>query len=309
MDFGQLRRAFRGKIEEKKFPFITSSALSLGVGIAILGRRGGSDDHSIVGYVRRAGARICSFLREKNQVIPVLPPQERPRPTVVFDCEDFLVKKRFSFFNLDFLVTGRAFADLFLFHAAHIYELVHVSGSPGSFSRLLLHRIDPYGCISYKVYCKDKKTFSSEHLNRPLQRVVVVSTRENEYHKDFDGNTIKLERWSGDPEHGLLDLLNFLHSLHFMGIKDFRGTLRSYLGKDFCSAFEKVQKSIFVQRNMFSWDVGRRYRSRINEINEKRMKDFKRAKEIMDKDLPRRDTIEESSILQYVLGLATRLLI
>ncbi|ADM12378.1 uncharacterized protein Eint_100520 [Encephalitozoon intestinalis ATCC 50506] len=309
MDLEKLLGAFRSRMEEKRFPFITSSMLSLGVGIAILGRPNGAKDKSIMGYIKRAKEKACRFLQDPEPKTPVLPPQERPKPTVIFDCKDFLIKKRFSFFNLDFLVTKRAFTDLFLFHSAHIYELVHVSESSVGFSRFLLNRIDPYGCISYKVYCKDKKMFGSEHLNRPLEKVVVISTKENEYHKDFDENLLRLEKWRGGPEYGLLDLLNFLHNLHFTGISDFRGTLKSYLGKNFYSAFERVQKGIFVQRNLFSWDVEKRYRSRIKEINEKRMKDFEKAKKTMDADLQKRGVEEQSSVLGNLFDLVIKLLI
>ncbi|AFM99151.1 putative TFIIF-interacting CTD phosphatase [Encephalitozoon hellem ATCC 50504] len=299
----------KSKMEERRFPYITSSILSLGAAVAILGRPDGSKDQSIVGYIRRFKKKVYSFAREKDTGIPILPPQEQPKPTIIFDCEDFLVKKKFSFFSFDFLVTKRAFTDLFLFHSAHLYELVHASESPVSFSRHLLHRIDPYGCISYKVYCKDKKMFSSKHLNRPLEKVVVISTREDEYHEDFDDNILKLDKWPGSPERGLLDLLNFLHNLYFTRIEDFRGTLKSYLGKDFYSAYERVQKKIFVQRNLFSWNVEKRYRERINRIDEKRQKDFERAKEIMDRDLQGKDVKEEGSILGYVFGLGIKALI
>lgn len=303
-------QAFKSRIEERRFPYITSSLLSFGVGVAILGRPNDFKDQSIMGHIRRAKEKICRFVKEKDMGIPTLPPQEHPRPTIVFDCEDFLVKKKFSFFSFDFLVTKRSFTDLFLFHSAHIYELVHVSESSVGFSRCLLHRIDPYGCISYKVYCKDKKMFSSKHLNRPLERFVVVSTKEDEYHKDFNENILKLEKWQGEPEWGLLSLLNFLHNLHFVGVKDFRDTLKTYFGKNFYSAYERVQRSIFVQRNLFTWDVERKYRDRVNEINKKRQKDFEKAKRVMDMDLQDKGMKEEEgSILGYVFSLGIKALI
>lgn len=308
MGLAEFLKVLRSRVEEKRFPFITSSVLSLGAGIAILGRGGKSEGCGVIGYIVRAGGRMYRALTEEDRAIPTLPPQNQGRPTVVFDSEDFLVKKRFSPLRLDFLVAKRAFADPFLFHAAHIYELVHVSESPAGFSRLLLGRIDPYGCIAYKVYCKDKKMFAAKHLNRPLDKVVVISTKENEYHEDFGENTLRVGRWRGEAEHGLLDLLNFLHNLRFAGIEDYRGTLRSYFGKNFSSAFDKVQRRIFVQRNLFSWDVGRKYRDRVDEINKKRVCDFEDARVMMDADLRGRGSGEKSPALEFVLGLATKLL-
>ncbi|KAM0672895.1 mitochondrial inner membrane protein required for protein import [Ordospora colligata] len=186
---------------------------------------------------------------------------------------------------MDFFVSRRAFTDVFLFHAAHLYELIHVSESSTLFDKMMMHKMDPYGCISYKVYCKDKQRFEGKHLNRSLEKVVVVCTKDDEYHKDFSQNVLKLNKWSGEPEMGLFGLLNFLHSLYFSGINDFRPTLMSYTGKDFHEAFEKVQKAVFVSRNMFSWNTGRKYEGRVEEINRCRINDYESARKVMDKDV------------------------
>lgn len=296
-------RRIRERADGQRLPVVTASLLSIGVGTALLGRRRGSEDAS--GCLARMRDRIRGFFGENVHSVPILPPQSQRRPVLVFDATDLVARRKFSVLSLDFLVSKRAFADVFLFHTAHLYELIHVSESSSEFNRLLLHRLDPYGCISYKVFCEDKKRLTGRHLNRPLEKVVALSTREGEYHSDLSENTLRINRWKGDAENGLLDLVNFFYNLHFVGAEDFRGTIRSYFGKDFYPTFSRVQKSIFVNRNLFCWDVERRYRERIDEINRKRMEDFEGARTVMDAGLK---TEEKWSVLGYAFELAVKCL-
>lgn len=299
-------RGLRDRMKTKGFPVITTSLLSLGAGVVVLGRPEDPSDRSAGGYLRRAGIYAYKLIKEKGGQIPVLPPQCHPKPVVVFDCSELLLKRDFSFFSFDFLVARRAFTDIFLFHTAHLYELIHVSECSSRFNRLLLQRMDPYGCISYKVYCGDKKKFTSQHLNRPLEKTVVISTRHGEYHEDFNSNVVRLGKWSGKPECGLLDLVNFLYSLHFINVEDFRNTLRSYWGKEFYSTFNKVQENIFVSRNLFTWNTRKKYKKRIEEINRKRVEDFQRAREKMDKDLKENPKDGEGSTSGWILGFVVK---
>lgn len=295
---------FKDKTESGGFPAVTASLLSLGTGIAILGRsekNGGGP----VGYLKRAGNKMYSFLRKGQNHIPTLPSQDKARPVLMFDCSAFLLKKNFSFFSLDFLVTKRAFSDVFLFHTAHLYELIHISDSQTDFNRLLLQKIDPYGCISYKIYCEDKKMFTKKHLNRPLEKTVVISTKDDEYNKDFNENILVLKPWQGRQEPGLLDLINFLYNLHFINVVDFRSTIKSYWRKDFHSVFDRVQERIFTQRNIFTWNVRKRYKEKIDELNRKRIEEFKKAKNVMDADL-RGGKTEETSVLGHILDAVTK---
>ncbi|KAH9411488.1 hypothetical protein HK407_05g08630 [Ordospora pajunii] len=298
------------KAGKQSMPRITPMLISLGIGIGFLGRRKCSDvsDGTLAaGYIRRAGKRVWSAISGEEDAVATIPKQEQNRPALMFDSSTLLLNKRFWPFSMDFFVSRRAFADVFLFHAAHLYELIHVSESSTLFDRMMMHKMDPYGCISYKVYCRDKKRLEGKHLNRPLEKVVVICTKDNEYHSDFSQNVLRLNRWNGEPETGLFGLLNFLHSLYFSGINDFRPTLMSYTGKDFHKAFEEVQKAIFVGRNMFSWNAGRKYEGRVEEINKCRIRDYDDARRLMDKDVKHIDS-NESGLPGFgsILSLAAR---
>jgi mitochondrial import inner membrane translocase subunit TIM50 len=291
-------------IKAEGFPYITASLLSLGIGVGLAGVPHPGEGRDPLSYLKRAAERVSRLLR-RDESMPVLPPQKEPKPVVLFDQDGVLSRRTFSLFDLDFLYTRRPFSDLFLFHTAHLYELVSVSGSVSSTSREVLRDIDPYGCISYKIFCGNKRLFNKSHLSgRPLERLVVLATRESEYHEDFRDNVLNIGGWDGSSEGRLLDLINFLYNLHFAGITDFRGTIRSYTGKDFFTAFSAVQRRLFRSRNMFQWNTDAKYEARVREINETRMKEYAKAKAVMDRDLKR-----ESSGSGDIFGLALRMLL
>jgi mitochondrial import inner membrane translocase subunit TIM50 len=294
-------RNIKRQLEAEGFPYITASLLSLGVCIGLTGSPCPGESKGPFDYLKRSAKRIYKLLSRDGETIHALPPQKEAKPVIMFDQNEILTRRSFSFFDLDFLYAKRPFSDVFLFHTAHLYELVNVCDLMSSTDRGILQEIDPYGCISYKMFCSSKKMLTREHLGgRPVERLVVLTTKENEYHEDFRDNVLNIGRWSGAPEHRLLDLVNFFYNLHFAGIKDFRSTIKSYSGMDFFAAFDSVQRRLFRSRNMFLWNTDLKYAAKVSEINEMRIGEYKRAKAVMDKDLKTGEGYA-SDVLSFVL--------
>lgn len=262
-------------------PRITPAVLLSAISAYAIARPNAEDaDGSPAAYGRRLLARVGHALLQPP-VVPEMPAQDRRRPTVIFDINGFLVSSRFSLSRFDFVFYKRAFCEEFLFSMAGHYELINISDMHAAEGTNLMDKIDPYGCVSYRLFTREKKNYTPMHLNRPLERLVVLSTRESEFNSAFESNTIRIPEWHGSADACLFDLLHFFNSLHYMKIDDFRPTIRSYEGKDFLASFKSTQKKLFNQRNLFS-PVD--FEGKLDAINEQRLLSYQSAKAGMEQN-------------------------
>jgi hypothetical protein len=137
---------------------------------------------------------------------------------------------------------------------------------------------------------------------------VLVSTREGEYNKDFDSNTIRIDRWKGELDTKMLDLLNFFSNLYFMNIKDWRNTISSYKCKNFFRAFDKVQKKVFKQMNIFTLNPEEKYRKRVEQVNSERINEFLKGKALMDEHIRKEKSLGEESFVGRTVNLCRGIL-
>jgi len=257
----------------------------------------------LLGRISRHTAPVTStFDRIKKALfvdsrIPVIPAQETPKPTIVFDFKDFLVCNRFSLRRFDLLPYRRAFCEEFLYNLVGHYELISVADTYPPEGSFLMPRIDPFGCITYRLYVQDKRAFTPAHLNRPLRRVVVLSTKQNEFSPAFADNTIHLPRWQGKNESALLDLVHFFNNLRFLNLSEYRPTIKSYGGRDFISFFRIVQEWLYNQRNMFSTT---RFSTKLADVNRRRISEYETARQGMETIRKSERPADYSSALYFV---------
>ncbi|KAF7684414.1 Mitochondrial import inner membrane translocase subunit TIM50-B [Astathelohania contejeani] len=224
------------------------------------------------------------FIKE-GEDIPILPKQQVPKPVVLFNPEDFLFKPKFNFLSFKFVSQPRIFSDVFLFHMAHLYELISISDMPVNVGEKLINSIDPYGCISYRLFIRNTHLFNEKHLNRPKDHLVVLSTGINTIHPDFKNHTINIPKWKGECDDFLLNMLNFFTNLYFSNLSSWKDTISSYKNKNFVETYEKIQKKLFRNRNFLSLNLDRDYKEKIWDINSERINEYKKAKIIMDQNI------------------------
>lgn len=293
--FAELMNRFHNSEYGKRVPTVTPAIILSGIGAcaALRSRR-----HDLKAILHSPLAFLRDSLLEKDTV-PVIPSQEKEKPVILFDINNFLSCDRFSLSRFDVTTLKRAYTEEFLFNTAHYYEIISVSDIYQPEGLKILDRIDPFGCISYRIFVKDKKAFKKENLNRPLSRLAVVSSMESEFHPDFDRNIIRLEKWSGANDSVLLDMVHFFTNLHYMNLRDYRATIESYQGSDFCTGFKGVLRRLFRHRNLFSqWQFGQK----LEEVNEKKIKDYEAAKSTLLK-LKARDGNIRAQVLRFLRDL------
>jgi len=278
---------------KKPLPVVTPSIiLAITTGIASLNARSST---------RSLFASPLSFLAQslfERPSVPVIPKTEKTKPVLLFDINNFLCCNRFSLQRFDIVTLKRAYADIFLYSNAHYYEMILVSDMPQFEGSKILDKLDPYGFISYRIFLNNKKEFDKSHLNRDIRRLAVISTSTNEFHSDFNNNLINIREWTGDYDRKLFDLIHFFTNLHYMDLKDFRKTIKSYQGHDFFATFRKAQKRLFNQRNLFSRN---NFDEKLAEVNEKKIMDYRKSEESFKRIKPNKDAIQDI-IVRFIKG-------
>lgn len=247
-------------------------------------------------------ASPLSFLTQslfERPSVPVIAKTKKTKPVLLFDINNFLCCNRFSLKRFDMVTLKRAYSDIFLYSNAHYYEMILVSDMPQFEGSKILDKLDPYGFISYRIFLNNKKEFNKNHLNRDINRLAVISTSINEFHSDFNNNLISIKEWTGDYDSKLFDLIHFFTTLHYMDLKDFRKTIKSYQGHDFFATFRKAQKRLFNQRNLFS---SKHFDEKLAEVNEKKMKDYKESEKSFKRIKPNKDAMQDV-IVRFIKGL------
>lgn len=231
---------------------------------------------------------IINLLHEPKQIIPVIPAQSTTKPSFIFDLDNFIIHRTFPF-SIFHKYKKRAYTGTFLFNMAHIYDLILLTAMDPHEGRSIINQIDPYGCIDYRMFVKDKKYFKKHNLNRDIAKTIFLQVDGNEegISEDFSNNIIKIGKWDGKHDNKLLSLLDFCVNMHFFNVKDYRNTITSYKNKDFFKAFDFIQRKIFKERNIFSFNVNNAYKETVKKIYDERIAAYENAKIELDQHLLR----------------------
>jgi len=273
-----LKRDFNASDSSRSFPVLSST---LGLLLALKPTR-----TAIFSPISFIGQSVIE--RER---VPRLETQKKKKPVILFDFNNFLCCDRFSLSRFDFVTYKRLFCEEFLFNMAHYYEMVGVSDRSAPSGHRILQFLDPLGCIGYHVFLRDKREMDSAHLNRDLRQLTVITTSDGEFSSDFNRNLLRLPQFrvgeTSTATH-LTDLMHFFTNLYYMNVKDVRGVLESYRNSDFVETFTDVQKRLFRQRNLLSFNS---YDEKVKEINRRKTEEYKTAK--------KKIAVEAASTSQY----------
>jgi hypothetical protein len=187
-----------------------------------------------------------------------LPPKhedpKHPRPyTLVIDLDHFLVCHQYDRELGRWRVAKRPGAEIFLFYAAQLYEVVLFSSMQQYEGETIVRKLDPYGCISYSlfrfatrhdrgVYVKDL-----EVLNRDPARTVVIG-HDVEGFKGAADNMLMVRPWSGDPEDRSLERsVDFLEGLALSRAADVRPLIAKFKRDDlfFPDSYDLIQSQAY----------------------------------------------------------------
>ena len=111
-------------------------------------------------------------------------------------------------------------------------------------STQLINKVDPFRCINYRIFIKNKIKLNLNDLNRNPKKLVVL-TVGNKFNDTFNLNKLTIPRCNGKNYSKLFDLLHFLNNLYLMNLEYFRPTILSYKDKDFFKTFESIQRMLF----------------------------------------------------------------
>lgn len=282
-------RNVKANYDEQDIPKISGSLVLSSLCLSILGKTSErSKSHSFVHNFTLGIHKFIDTITEK-QLIPTIPSTEIKKPVCIFDMDDLLITKKFSFLNLKSMIYKRPFTQTFLFHMAHFYELILLTQHDIHEGQKILNSIDPYGCIAYRVFLKDKRLFTMKNINRSTKQLINIKTEDEKliFNDHLIDNTIVIPKWKGSKDSRLLDLLSFCTNLAILGVPDYRNTLMSYKNTSFFDTFDFVQKMIFKERNMFTWNYDKAYKSKVDEINKERIETFEKARLEMEQQLER----------------------
>ncbi|EJW03895.1 hypothetical protein EDEG_01805 [Edhazardia aedis USNM 41457] len=169
-----IRDEFRKNYYNQGFPYISACGL-LGCGTyKYFSKRDANFKKKATDYLKKITDKIFDSITIPKQGLPVIPEKTDTKPVFVINSLDHFVYKKFDPFRFAFLVRKRAFTDVFLFHMAHLYEIVLVSKLRPDEGEELLKFVDPYGCINYRLFSKDSDRFGKNNLNRNLKKLIVL---------------------------------------------------------------------------------------------------------------------------------------
>ena len=189
-----------------------------------------------------------------------LPPKQddpkHPRPyTLVIDLDHFLVAHQFDRELGRWRVAKRPGAEIFLFYAAQLYEVVLFSSMQQYDGETIVRKLDPYGCISYSlfrfatrhdrgVYVKDLSV-----LNRDPAKTIVIG-HDTEGFSSAAENMLVVRPWNGDPEDRSLErAVDFLEGLALSRARDVRQVVAKFKRPDafFPDSYDAIQAEAFNQ--------------------------------------------------------------
>jgi len=149
-------------------------------------------------------------------------------------------------------IAKRAGAELFLFYAAQLYEVVVFSHLPQHEGDAIVKKLDPFGCISHSLYRFATKhrhgVFLKDisHLNRDPAKVIVMG-HDTKGFSPHPENMIGMRQWEGDSVDGDLEAsIDFLEMLAFSKLQDVRPVIKHYREKTFPDDFDAAQEEAFL---------------------------------------------------------------
>lgn len=176
-----------------------------------------------------------------------------PRPyTLVIDLDKFLVCHMWDPQQSRWRIAKRPGAELFLFYAAQMFEVVVFSSLPQHEGDAVVKKLDPFGCISHSLF-----RFATTHtdtggylkdlskINRDLAKVIVMGHDKTGFSRHPE-NFVQMREWHGDAHDGALEeSIDYLEMLAFSRMADLRPAIKYQAGKLFPDGFEREQAEAF----------------------------------------------------------------
>ncbi|KAG0437084.1 Mitochondrial import inner membrane translocase subunit tim50 [Dictyocoela muelleri] len=203
------------------------------------------------------------------------------KPCIIFDIENFFIKKKLTLFGYEYHIRNNA--PLFLFHLARIYDLVCISK--------LQINIDPYGCIRQKIWTTQKDKIDGDI---DLKKTIVISTGDK-FHEKFDNNVLILPKYKNE-KYSLMSLLDFFYFLEKEN--DYRKILKRYKNLPFFEYFGKVKYRNFRMRNLLAINPLNKYLKYLKSVDDERINEYNQAKNFMDSEIK---NMKETSIWRKFL--------
>lgn len=186
-----------------------------------------------------------------------LPDRQPPDPqhparslTLVIDLDHFLVTHFWDPRQGKWRVAKRPGADVFLFYMAQAYEVVLFSSMNQQEGEMIMQKLDPYGCVSYRLY-RFATTFEKgeyhkdlSKLNRDLSQVVAFGPDAVGYSRHAE-NFLHINAWDGGTQDSLLSYVDFFEALAASKTTDVRSIVRKYQSHDVAERYSQHQKDLY----------------------------------------------------------------
>lgn len=224
-----------------------------------------------------------------------LPAQKQKKATILFNPENFLVKRYPSFFGQNIIL--RPYYDLFLFDMAQNYELLAYGRFTPSESNFIYKHLDPYGCINYRLNtdCID--------LNRNFKDLIVIETDKNQWNGKYQDNILRIERWDGIDDDKLFLLEQFLNNILYIDRGKWLETIKSYRNVPFFQIYDQVQRRIFRSKYFFFSD----YNIFKEKLKKEKLHELKKAKVVMDEEIEKNKILRD--YIKPFIGLVRQILL
>lgn len=169
------------KDKGSSIPWIIAISIASGLGyyyyVTKYSKEGSSNDDnnkSLVEKSKDAAGAVTGLIKSFQEpafdkLLPdqVIDPQH-PRPyTLVIDLDKFLVCHLWDPDQGRWRIAKRPGAELFLFYAAQLYEVVVFSSLQQFDGDAIVKKLDPFGCISYALY-----RFATKHEKGKYYKVI-----------------------------------------------------------------------------------------------------------------------------------------
>jgi import inner membrane translocase subunit TIM50 len=179
---------------------------------------------------------------------------KHPRPyTLVIDLDGFLVSHHWDRELGRWRVAKRPGAEIFLFYAAQLYEVVVFSSMQQYDGENVVRKLDPFGCISYSLF-----RFATRHekgryikelsvLNRDPAKTIIIG-HDTEGFRGCSENMLATKPWDGSAgDDDLERSVDFLEGLAMSRAQDVRTVVSKFKSDNefFPSSYDETQSNMF----------------------------------------------------------------
>lgn len=228
-------------------------------------------------------------------------------------------------------IAKRPGAELFLFYAAQLYEVVVFSALPQHEGDAIVKKLDPFGCISHSLFrfaTKHRRgAFLKDiaHLNRDPAKVLVLGHDEAGF-SPHPENFVRMSAWEGGDaeDRELEESVDFLEMLAFSRLADLRPLVAQYRGRPFPADFDRAQREAFeavqrTQQNSLQHRIGSflslarpraaetaapaSYAARKEERMAMRRREYARVRELMQQQLEAEMQKEKAYYAEHKMAL------